>query len=79
VHHSEKTDIPETLQKGVLHLRPVPAQYGYLVAGLLLVTTVGLVTDKRRVHAALCIAWLLISLGWGQSLPHTTRFGAALT
>jgi len=58
------TDIPETLQKGAMHLRPVPSQYGYLVAGLVLVTLVALITDRRRVHAALCILWLLMCLGY---------------
>jgi len=55
-------DIPETVQKAVMHLRPVPSLYGYTTAGLLLVTIVGLITDKRRVHGGLCIAWLLIAL-----------------
>jgi NADH:ubiquinone oxidoreductase subunit 6 (subunit J) len=58
------TDIPETMQKAVLHLRPVPSQYWYLVAGLLLVTIIGLITDKRRVHAVLCLVWLSIALAW---------------
>jgi hypothetical protein len=58
------TDIPETIEKDVMHLRPVPSQYVYLVASLLLVTIVGLITDKRRVHAVLCIVWLLIVLGY---------------
>jgi len=57
-------DVPETLQKGVMHLRPVPAQYWYLVAGLLVVTVVGLATDRRRVHAALPLIWLSIALSW---------------
>jgi hypothetical protein len=58
------TDIPETLHKAAMNLRPVPLQYGYLVAGLLLVSILGLTTDKRRVHAALCIVWLFISLAY---------------
>jgi hypothetical protein len=58
------TDIPETLEKAVMHLRLVPVQYGYLVARLLLVSVVGLITDKRRIHAALCIVWLLMVLAY---------------
>jgi hypothetical protein len=57
-------DIPETLQKAALHLRPIPVQYGYLIAGLLLVSFVGLITDKRSVHAVISIAWLLLVLGY---------------
>jgi hypothetical protein len=58
------TDVPETLEKAVMHLRPVPVQYGYLIGGLLLVSIVGLITDKRRIHAALCIVWLLMVLSY---------------
>jgi hypothetical protein len=58
------TDIPETLQKAAMHLRPVPTQYGLLIACLLLVSVVGIITDNRRVHAALCIAWLLAALAY---------------
>jgi hypothetical protein len=57
-------DVPETLQKAAMHLRPVPATYWYLIASLLLVSIVGQITDKRRVHAVLCIAWLLLVLGY---------------
>ena len=55
-------DIPETLQKGVMHLRQVPVQYGYFIAALLLISILGLFTDKRRIHGALCIIWVLIVL-----------------
>lgn len=57
-------DIPETLQKGVMHLRLVPTPYPYVIASLLLICVVGLITEKRRVHAVLCIAWLLTVLGY---------------
>jgi hypothetical protein len=71
-------DAPEVLQKAALHLRPVPAQYGYLITGLLVVSLVGLITDKRRVHAVLCIAWLLLFLGY-EFLTSVTRIVLQLT
>jgi hypothetical protein len=57
-------DIPETVQKGLMHLRPVPPQYGFVIAGLLVISIIGLITEKRRVHAVLCIAWLCTMLGY---------------
>jgi hypothetical protein len=66
------------VQKAALHLRPVPAQYGYLITGLFLVSLVGLVTDRRRIHAVLCIAWLLLFLGY-EFLTSVTRIVAQLT
>src|SRR5260370_41704378 len=36
-------DIPETVQKGVMHLRPVPSLYAYTIASLLLGSIVGLI------------------------------------
>jgi hypothetical protein len=71
-------DIPETLQKAAMHLRPVPAVYWYLIASLLLVSIVGLITDKRRVHAVLCIAWLLLVLGY-EFLSSAARIVARFT
>jgi hypothetical protein len=71
-------DVPEVVQKAALHLRPVPAQYGYLITGLFLVSLVGLVTDRRRIHAVLCIAWLLLFLGY-EFLTSVTRIVAQLT
>ncbi len=55
-------DIPETLRKGAMHLRPTPAPYPLFIASLLLISVVGLVTSRRRVHAVLCVAWLVIVL-----------------
>jgi NADH:ubiquinone oxidoreductase subunit 6 (subunit J) len=52
------------MAQAATHLRPVPEQYGYLVGSLILVSLVGLVTDQRRIHAALCIVWLLIVLAY---------------
>src|ERR1022692_306349 len=57
-------DLPETLQKAAMHLRPVPPQYLYVIAGLVLISVVALITERRRVHAVLCIAWLLTILSY---------------
>jgi hypothetical protein len=57
-------DIPETLQKSLLHLRPVPAPYPYVIACFLLMSGVGLITSNRRVHSVLCVTWLLLALGY---------------
>jgi|ERR1019366_2717403 hypothetical protein len=57
-------DLPETLKKAAMHLRPVPSQYLYVIAGLVLISVVGLITERRRVHAVLCIAWLFTILSY---------------
>ena len=57
-------DIPETMRKGVLHLRPVPAVYPFVIAGFLVMGGIGFITANRRVHAVLCIIWLLLTLGY---------------
>jgi len=57
-------DIPETLRKGLLHLRPVPAPYPFVIVGFLLMSVVGLITANRRVHSVLCVLWLLLTLGY---------------
>jgi hypothetical protein len=57
-------DLPETLQKAAMHLRPVPPQYLYVIAGLVLISVVALITERRRVHAVLCIAWLFTILSY---------------
>jgi len=57
-------DIPETVRKGVLHLRPVPVAYPVVITGFLLMSLVGLITANRRVHSVLCVAWLLLTLGY---------------
>jgi hypothetical protein len=62
-------DIPETLVKGAKHLRPVPAEYPYLISALLVICVAALLTSKRRVHAALSIAWILLSLGYMFYVP----------
>lgn len=52
-------DVPETLLKGVAHLRGVPVQYLIFMPTVIALTITGLVTANRRVHAALAPAWLL--------------------
>ena len=46
-------DIPETLEKAALHLRPVPAQYVILAPTMIAISLTGLLTKNRRVHAVL--------------------------
>ena len=57
-------DIPETLQKGVLHLRPVPNVYAYVITGFLVISGIGFFTANRRVHSVLCVASLFLTLGY---------------
>jgi hypothetical protein len=71
-------DIPETLQKSVFHLRPVPAVYPYVVGGFLLISCIGWITANRRVHGVLCVAWLLLFLGY-MFFSSQERIGAHFT
>jgi hypothetical protein len=57
-------DIPETLAKGVSHLRDVPRQYMAYIPVILIICVIGLWTTNRRVHGALCIAWLLATMSY---------------
>jgi hypothetical protein len=57
-------DIPETVEKSVLNLRPIPEQYFVLIPVLLLISIVGLISNNRRVHAALSLAWLVSTLSY---------------
>jgi hypothetical protein len=57
-------DIPETLAKGVSHLRGVPRQYVVFIPIVLTICVVGLVTSNRRVHGALCVIWLLVTMSY---------------
>ncbi|HEY6482063.1 MAG TPA: hypothetical protein VIY54_00900 [Steroidobacteraceae bacterium] len=66
-------DIPETLVKGAAHLRPVPEQYPYLISGLLIVTALALLSRNRRLHGALSVAWLLLTLGYVFFIPLMSR------
>ena len=51
-------DIPETLAKGVAHIRDTPREYVVLIPIILALNVIGLCTRNRRVHAALCLVWL---------------------
>jgi hypothetical protein len=57
-------DIPETLRKDVLNLRPVPVVYPYVITGFLVMCGIGFVTANRRVHSVLCLCWLALTLGY---------------
>ncbi|HEY4771883.1 MAG TPA: hypothetical protein VIH50_02530 [Steroidobacteraceae bacterium] len=57
-------DIPETLQKAALHLRPVPAQYVILAPTMVALSLTGLLTRNRHVHAVLCVAWFTLLVGY---------------
>ena len=57
-------DIPETLWKGVAHLRDVPPQYAYFLPTLLLIAILSALSKSRRVHAVLCLCWLAMNAGY---------------
>jgi hypothetical protein len=57
-------DIPETLAKGVSHLRDVPREYMIFIPTMLLICVIGLSTSNRRVHGTLCVAWLLAMMSY---------------
>lgn len=57
-------DIPETLGKSVLHIRPMPVVYPYVITGFLVMCGIGWITANRRVHKVLCVAWLCLNLGY---------------
>ena len=57
-------DIPETLQKGVSHLRDVPRQYVIFIPISLGILITGLFSSNRRVHGALGIAWLILIVAY---------------
>ena len=71
-------DIPETLQKSLLHLRPMPAPYPYVISSYLLMSGIGLITAKRRVHNVLCVGWLVLTLGY-EFFSSLERISAPLT
>jgi hypothetical protein len=66
-------DIPETLVKSAAHLRPMPVQYPFLISFLLIICAAALLTAKRRVHAVLSVAWLLLTLGYEVFVPLMSR------
>lgn len=57
-------DIPETLQKGVNHLRDVPRQYVVFIPVSLAILLTGLLSSNRRVHRGLGVAWLILILAY---------------
>jgi hypothetical protein len=57
-------DIPETLAKGVSHLRDAPREYMIFIPTILLICIIGLSTSDRRVHATLCVAWFLAVMSY---------------
>jgi hypothetical protein len=57
-------DVPETLAKGVTHLRDVPVQYAVYIPTIIVICAIGLISKNRRVHGALCIAWLLATVSY---------------
>ena len=57
-------DIPETLWKGIAHLRDVPPQYAYFLPALLLIAVISAISKNRRVHAVLCLVWLAMNAGY---------------
>lgn len=57
-------DIPETFEKSVLGLRPVPRQYELLMPVLLLIAVTGFFSNSRRVHAGLAVSWLIATLSY---------------
>jgi len=57
-------DIPETMRKSWLHLRPMPPVYPYVITGFLVMSAIGWITANRRVHSVLCVAWLLLTLSY---------------
>jgi hypothetical protein len=57
-------DIPETTQKSAMHLRATPEQYPVVIIGFLIMSVVGFFTANRRVHAVLCVGWLVLFLAY---------------
>lgn len=57
-------DIPETLEKGVAHLRDVPRQYVLYVPATLALVVTALCTRNRRLHAVLAVGWLVLLLAY---------------
>jgi uncharacterized membrane protein YfhO len=57
-------DVPETLAKGVSHLRGVPREYVVFLPTILIICLIGLRSSNRRVHAALCLLWLFATMSY---------------
>ena len=50
-------DIPETVGKGLAHLRAVPIEYAFYIPVALGIAVVGFFSNDRRVQAALPVLW----------------------
>lgn len=57
-------DIPETLAKGTSHLRDVPVQYAVYIPTVLIINISGFISNSRRVHGVLSVAWLLATTSY---------------
>jgi hypothetical protein len=66
-------DIPETLVKGVEHLRPVPKEYPFLISALFVISVVALLSSKRRVQGLLGVTWFLVILSYLFFIPLMSR------
>ena len=55
-------DIPETLIKGGHGLRSVPPDYLIFIVMHIGLCVIGLVTENRKVHLALPIAWIIFTM-----------------
>lgn len=57
-------DIAETLAKASAHLRAIPVLYAAFIPALITISLVGFFATGRRIHATLCVAWLIITLSY---------------
>jgi hypothetical protein len=57
-------DIPETAAKQSDNLRAVPPQYWLAAPTFILIALTGLLTSRRRVHALLAPAWLIVMVSY---------------
>ena len=57
-------DIPETSAKQVDGLRAVPPQYWFAIPTFIAIAILGLLTSRRRVHAILAPAWLMVLVSY---------------
>ncbi len=69
-------DIPETIEKGTLHLRAVPGEYPVLMGVLVAISIAGMISRRPRVHGVICVAWLLATFGYSVFIPIMSRIVA---
>lgn len=55
-------DVPETLLKASMGLRPVPGAYPLFVGPWFIMAVIGYATDNQKVHSVLAIAWPALTL-----------------